>query len=369
MRLDNKSISKILPLLKELVECFVAVHTDKEKFEAIKATISAPQNPTADTISIRNHFFEQAGFTFSEISGYLTQKNGQNNFSEMQQVMSLLQTKNIISIGNPIINDVQNLNPVFGLGSGTRYKITEEGVYLAMHGLIENSILGFPYIIEKYKRAIIQVLGNSQHGDAVIGTGFLVKSAGVSKVITCKHNVDQITDLKLVSDGMTIPHNNINYSDLDCVVIDVGAEGLNIEPLPMFLHAEVLSEVITMGYPTIPRSGDAYLMVHKGEINGLVKDYHQKDEYIIFSAKTSSGNSGSPLISKNGAVVGMVTNEFFDQQAYASQGKPPYYAAIPSQAFMSAFGLNLLENIFDNNFVLKLLTTAENKKRLGQING
>jgi len=176
------------------------------------------------------------------------------------------------------------------------------------------------------------------------------------KIVTCRHNVDNISNLKFVSKEIEIPYCNIKYSDnIDCVVVDVSAERLDIEPLTMFLTVDVLSEIVTMGYSVIPRSDGAYLMVHKGEVNGIIKDYYENNEFIIFSAKTSSGNSGSPLINKDGAVVGMVANELFDKTAYQNQGKPPYFAAIPSEVIMSIFGLNTIENIFDNNLLFQLL--------------
>ena len=70
-------------------------------------------------------------------------------------------------------------------------------------------------------------------------------------------------------------------------------------------------------------------MVHKGEVNSLIEGYNPKQSYLIFSAKTSSGNSGSPLINLRGAVIGIVSEEFFDQDAFKDRGKPPYYAALP----------------------------------------
>jgi hypothetical protein len=354
---------KALPLVKELTACFLAVHADKDKFNAIKATTKQPANPTPDNLVVRDAFFEKAGFTFSEISGYLLSIHGSTNITETQHVFNLLISKNIIALGNQVLNDIHNLNPDFGLSSGNRYKITEEGLFLALHGLTENSILGFPHIIEKYKRAIVQVLGKTKSGDDVIGTGFLIRSEYQYKIITCKHNIEEISNLKFISGDTTLQYSNIKRgNDIDCAVIDVISSELDIEPLPMFLYVDVLSEIVTMGYPTIPRSGDAYLMVHKGEVNGLVKDYSQKNEFIIFSAKTSSGNSGSPLLNKDGAVVGMVTNEFFDQEAYINKGKPPYYAAMPSDAIMSHFGLNLIENIFDSDLLIKLLETVQQAK-------
>ena len=35
----------------------------------------------------------------------------------------------------------------------------------------------------------------------------------------------------------------------------------------------------------------------------------------------------------------MVTNEFFDKEAYLNKGKPPYFAAIPSSNILSIFDL------------------------------
>jgi len=153
---DNKFTQKAIPLIKELMGCFLAFYTDKEKFKTITATTSQPRNPTENNYAIRNMIFEQAGFTFSEISSYLTSVNGVSSISDTQQVFNLMVSKNIISIGNQLINDIHTLNPDFGLSPGNRYKITNEGLLLAMHGLTENSILGIPHIIEKYRHAIIQ---------------------------------------------------------------------------------------------------------------------------------------------------------------------------------------------------------------------
>jgi hypothetical protein len=47
-------------------------------------------------------------------------------------------------------------------------------------------------------------------------------------------------------------------------------------------------------------------------------------------------------------VLGVVTKELFDKDAYIEKGKPPYYAAIPFEAINNAFDLNLWGEIMTN---------------------
>jgi len=91
----------------------------------------------------------------------------------------------------------------------------------------------------------------------------------------------------------------------------------------------ILDNIITMGYPIVPMTRDGYLLCHGGEINSVVHNYSGQ-EYFLFSAKTSSGNSGSPVIDKFGNVVGIVTEELFERDQFYKKGKLPYYGAIPS---------------------------------------
>jgi S1-C subfamily serine protease len=99
---------------------------------------------------------------------------------------------------------------------------------------------------------------------------------------------------------------------------------------------ELLSDIVTIGFPRIPRSTEAYQTCHKGEINSIIGQDYDGQELFIFSAKTSSGNSGSPVINRYGLVVGIVTQELFEQQSFKEQGKLPYYAAIPAK-YISQF--------------------------------
>lgn len=86
--------------------------------------------------------------------------------------------------------------------------------------------------------------------------------------------------------------------------------------------------MVTIGYPRVAMTNDSYQLSHKGEINALVKDYTNR-EYYIFSAKTGPGNSGGPLINKLGLVVGIISQDFFENNTETNI-PVSYSAAIPS---------------------------------------
>jgi|GEM_PF-1812333 len=347
---DVNFIERSSPLLKEIISCFTAFHIDRQKYEAIKTPVPLSNSLSDEISNARNLIYDAAGFTFTEILGYINSiEKKEASPSDIQRLFELLINKNIISIGNRLVSDLYtNANPVVNLPTGDRYKITGEGLVLYIMGLTENLVFGPSYIINRYKSAIIQVLGVTADGDHTIGTGFLIKLNEKCKIVTCKHNILGLHDLKFISGNGPLTYTKINHAEnIDCVLIDIEENDLQIDVFKPSPSINILSEIITMGYPTIPRSGDAYLMVHKGEINGIVKDYYKENEFIIFSAKTSSGNSGSPLIDEDGGVLGIVTDEFFDRDAYIEKGKPPYYAAIPFEAINNAFNLNLWKEIIE----------------------
>lgn len=88
----------------------------------------------------------------------------------------------------------------------------------------------------------------------------------------------------------------------------------------------------------------SYQVYHKGELNSFVEDYRE-NQLFLFSAKTSSGNSGSPIIDKYGMVIGIVTEELFEQELFYEKGKLPYYAGIPTEEIIKSVN----EYIFTQN--------------------
>lgn len=73
----------------------------------------------------------------------------------------------------------------------------------------------------------------------------------------------------------------------------------------------------------------AYQVYHKGEINSHIEDYFG-NKLFLFSAKTSPGNSGGPIIERSGMVIGIVTEMLFEQEEFFQKGILPYSAGIPA---------------------------------------
>lgn len=192
--------------------------------------------------------------------------------------------------------------------------------------LIINIIMGWQYTVQRYSKSVVKIEHISQDNTS-IGTGFLYKNK--FNIVTNAHCIENADKLNIydVNDNL-IPFKQISKSDkIDLALIEL-QEPLNSDPLTPTTNIEVLSEIATIGYPSIPLTKLAYQVVHKGEINSFVEDYFGHD-YIIFSAKTSSGNSGSPVINMVGQVIGVVTSELFEKEAFYEKGKLPYYGAIP----------------------------------------
>lgn len=109
----------------------------------------------------------------------------------------------------------------------------------------------------------------------------------------------------------------------------------NVPDFQLESSISLLEDIITIGYPAVPMSREAYQVVHRGEVNAHVTDTWGQD-LLIISARTAPGNSGSPVIDDTGRVVGMVARELFEKTAFQEKGIIPYSACIPSATIYAA---------------------------------
>jgi S1-C subfamily serine protease len=328
-------------VIKELMSALMSEYSDERRYQSIYNDLKGITTFFRGVVYVNNvpdedYDFKHGGLSIFELTTYVAGRiEGGVNSREVANLIYALEKGGIVIREDP---SFESSKPIYR-EDAARFKITVKGFRLGSHGLVENKILGFPHIIKKYEQCLVKVLG-VKNGDHTIGTGFIVNVDNVLKIVTCKHNVEDIDNLKFAFGENTIEKFTIQYhpdENVDCVIVDAGLSA----QLAFCLDEETqpLENVITMGFPTIPRTDDAYLMVHKGEVNGKVKDYHLGHEYIIFSAKTSSGNSGSPLINESGTVVGIVTNEFFEAGQFVTKGKLPYYSAIPIKKILGIYSV------------------------------
>ena len=78
---------------------------------------------------------------------------------------------------------------------------------------------------------------------------------------------------------------------------------------------------------------DAVPIMHRGEVTvPWLKTFHGHNLFL-YSAIARPGNSGGPIVGENGAVVGIVTEELYED---SSKSGLPFYAGVPTTEIVRA---------------------------------
>ena len=221
-----------------------------------------------------------------------------------------------------------------------RYRLNGTLAYnLYKTDLILNTIMGFEYIINSYKKSVIKIEPTLKNDVKSIGTGFLVEYDKDLFVITNKHVVEEYKKLNLYDiNDLNIKYETIFLNPNKDIALITLKDFYTSKPFLLNTKLNLLDEIITIGYPSVPMTKFSYQIYHKGEINSFVQDYSNND-LILISAKTSSGNSGSPVIDSTGRVIGVVTQELFEEEEFYKKGKLPYYAALSAKDIIETIQL------------------------------
>jgi hypothetical protein len=202
----------------------------------------------------------------------------------------------------------------------------------------------------KYKPCVVRITVITDKGDRHTGTGFHI---GDGLIVTARHvmqetvrkpdivgEVDVQVDMTIDSitreiDEQTLTVTKHHYhSDkkVDLVVLETDFEAhpfpdelsrvrvprLNSVSIPIGSHIDdwigdqfVLSKVLVMGYPSVPRSQSTVLLATEAELNALVPSFRVPHPYYIVSSIARGGFSGAPVISANGSVIGIIVESLY----------------------------------------------------------
>ncbi|OJV23794.1 MAG: hypothetical protein BGO32_02405 [Bacteroidetes bacterium 37-13] len=313
-------INKDEKLIRLLVDFFVAKVNNEDLYQEFKkVTFERNKKETAKLKRLRFDYFDTDDFAwFVTQTGRYGADGVKIDVHHLDTVFDELAQYQILKKPGSIF------------GGEQIYTLNYENIpkELIQSDLIINLIMGWQYTVNRYAKSVFKI-EHIANGDTSIGTAFLFQNKNV--IITNAHCVDKAEKINVYDlEDNPIMYDKIVISDkFDLAAIYLEKE-ITADPLTPSTEIEILSEVVTIGYPSIPLTKLAYQVIHKGEINAFVEDYYGQD-YIVFSAKTSSGNSGSPLINKAGQVIGIVASELFEKEAFFEKGKLPYYGAIPSK--------------------------------------
>lgn len=224
-------------------------------------------------------------------------------------------------------------------------KFNEE---IAAYGIFEFLVFGFPLIRNHFEKSVLPLIVTLQDGTPSIGSGFLIDS---NRFVTAAHCVKgiktiQIPGWKPATHGLSsiyIPTDE----RIDLAVLTFDADPFPDAPKFKMQSFNVLDEVLSMGYPPIPcfenflvsETGRvaAYLKSTVGQVVTRAESYLDGQDYILISARVKGGNSGGPVVSKTGQVIGVVTAVPGDNAVTDTLG---YGIAIPYQTVM-----NFLEQV------------------------
>lgn len=243
-----------------------------------------------------------------------------------------------------VINCIKVGMKVAGMDANYLYQPKNEAFFLSKaEGLLFylNCIAyGFPYIYASYKDYVLPVIVKDNNEDIAMGTCFRFSTG----ILTAKHCIDAkevsimgYTAERLKQGAVLVS----NDPDLDLAYIELQEPNRFIPG-----EANVLDEVLVMGYPKIPmfhsfctaeRAAISSIPT-RGAVASLADQYitRKAGPLMLVTARIRGGNSGGPIINSSGAVVGVAFSEPTAEGNYDDMG---YGVAYP---------IDLLGKLLDN---------------------
>jgi S1-C subfamily serine protease len=173
-----------------------------------------------------------------------------------------------------------------------------------------------------------------------VGTGVVIVASGL--ILTNLHVIDGAEAIVVTfADGTESPADVVNTqpeNDLAVLKARIVPDDLPAATLRSTADLNVGDQVVAIGYPFgIGPSASA------GVVSGLKREYHSPEgnktltNLIQFDAAANPGNSGGPLVTADGEVVGIVTGIFnpTDQRVFIGIG-----FAVPIENAAAAVGLS-----------------------------
>ncbi|MGP1387737.1 MAG: S1 family peptidase [Thainema sp.] len=236
---------------------------------------------------------------------------------------------------------------------------------LAEYGTYEFLCFGFPYIRNYFSKSVFPIIVEREDGTEDIGTGFLVsdRSFTTRGFTTAAHCIKGMR--KIYIPGWSFDEENLAAihvsleENVDLAFLKFNTKN-PFDGVPGFLFREgnILEDIITMGYPPIPGFESVlvaekahisgYLSSTVGQLTGLEQSYLDKQTYFLFTARIKGGNSGGPIVGKDGFALGVVA-----QIPAGAEGRADligYGIATPSNTFIS-----FIESCFEGSDSTKLL--------------
>ena len=158
-------------------------------------------------------------------------------------------------------------------------------------------------IIKEIGKAVVVVTAYDERGNAIRhGSGFIVRQNGV--VVTNYHVIGMAKEIKVKASNKVLGVEGLIFIDKenDLVILKAKARSMPVVKLGVIGEANIGEEVYIIGRP----SGFENI-ISVGSLSEI-REIGENVEILRMTAPASSGMSGSPVINRNGEVVGVVTS-------------------------------------------------------------
>ncbi len=230
--------------------------------------------------------------------------------------------------------------------------------FIKDRNLIENSLVqnifntklsyiiyGFKYIYADYRKFVLPIEYTTNSGNRTLGTCFIYNH-GLATAKHCIEGAKKISIQGIFKNDLQNAKFEIHENELmDLLFIRFQKE---IPDSILFSeNAELLDEIMTLGYPKIAGYHN-FLTAEKanisarftatvGQIASNARDIWIRENLLLITAKIKGGNSGGPVISRNGSVIGVSVNCAEGEGDYDDLG---YGTVLP---------VSFLDEIINNN--------------------
>ena len=104
----------------------------------------------------------------------------------------------------------------------------------------------------------------------------------------------------------------------------------------VFQPPVIAKGVFAIGYPKIPYTKEAVLTMHPGSVTSESVVSLRGEKLFLYSAISRPGNSGGPVMSEDGYLVGISSEHLTVRSDDEESAFSPHYAGIPAQVIIEA---------------------------------
>ena len=186
------------------------------------------------------------------------------------------------------------------------------------YGAYDFKYRGFVYTRDYFTHSVLQIEGQYEDLRLDTGTAYYL---GNNLFATAAHCVNDVARFNLLlPDDTPLPLRDVWFAkDQDREVYDLAIIRVDGElTIPYFMMdaPAVLDEVLVMGFPPIANLPSiqtaetatigAYQKASTGQVVANTTAYRTQMDFFLINARVKGGNSGGPVINKEGKVVGTV---------------------------------------------------------------